>query len=137
MSRSHNGYGKLTVDGHRGRGRHRRACRVAWELHNGATIPDGSVVLHSCDNPSCINPDHLSVGSMKENSEDMVRKGRWRGGSPPGELAGKSKLTEAQVHLIRKMYAEGGVSYRTLAAMFGIAHQNVRLAVIRKTWAHI
>lgn len=136
MSRSHNGYGRLTLNGC-GRKRDLRACRVAWELANSAIIPEGSVVLHSCDNPPCINPSHLSIGTLKENSEDMVRKGRWRGGSPPGEGAGKAVLKEHQVLDARRLYATGDFSYAQLSELFGISRQNIRLAVIGRTWKHI
>ncbi len=131
LSRSHNGYGKVSWYG-----RHMRANRVAWMLHNKSEIPIGLVVMHRCDNPSCINPKHLMVGTLKENSWDMVAKGRANGGSPPGERSGKAKLTDSAVRAMR-LAAIDGCSYRELGRMFGISHQNARLAVLGRTWAHV
>jgi len=65
------GYGKIMVEG-----RPVGAHRVSWELANGRAIPKGISILHSCDNPPCVNPSHLSAGTPKENFEDMVRKNR-------------------------------------------------------------
>ena len=50
--------------------------RVAWEAHNCEPIPDGMVIMHTCDNPRCFNPEHLRVGTLSDNSRDMVEKGR-------------------------------------------------------------
>ena len=66
------GYGKFKFDG-----KNRRAHRMAWLLTNGE-IPDGMVVMHSCDIRECVNPEHLSIGSAKDNSQDMVSKNRHR-----------------------------------------------------------
>lgn len=69
------GYGIVRWDD-LGRPRRRRAHRVAWELANGSAVPEGMYVLHSCDNPPCIAPDHLFVGTLSDNSRDMWSKGR-------------------------------------------------------------
>jgi len=132
LARSYNGYGKVSWYG-----RHMRANRVAWMLANNREIPPNMVVMHSCDNPSCIRPSHLSIGTLKQNSEDMVRKGRARGGSPPGKGHGKAKLNDDSVRIMRTMHKEAGTSYRQLARLFGLSHQNARLAVMGKTWSHV
>ena len=74
--RSAAGYGRLYY-----RGTSKAAHRLSWELANGRPIPKGSVVLHACDNPPCVRPDHLSVGSHSDNAKDAIGKGRpWSGG---------------------------------------------------------
>jgi hypothetical protein len=72
-----NGYGQIggTVDGRQER---KYAHRLAWELANNRPVPDGLVVMHSCDNPRCVNPSHLSVGTQSQNIHDSIRKGRFK-----------------------------------------------------------
>lgn len=72
-SKSRHGYGQLRTG--RGKGRLELAPRISWRLANGP-IPDGLCVLHKCDNPPCVRPSHLKLGTMADNSADMVRKGR-------------------------------------------------------------
>src|SRR5256885_74384 len=78
------GYGQV-----RYKGRSARAHRIAWELTFGE-IPDGRSVLHKCDNPPCINPDHLFLGTQQDNVDDMFRKGRQK---TPGNGKAKSSAS--------------------------------------------
>jgi len=103
------GYGVIGV-----RGRAVRAHRLSWELANGP-IPDGKVICHHCDNPRCVRPDHLFVGSHADNVADKVAKGR----CPRGENAGPAKLTGAQAAEIRAA-RDAGESYASIAARFGV-----------------
>jgi hypothetical protein len=65
-----------------------RANRFAWSMANRAPIPDGLIILHKCDTPSCVNPDHLTVGTHADNAEDMRRKGRLGRRLKHGRLVG-------------------------------------------------
>lgn len=90
------------------------AHRLAWELANGRSIPTGQVVMHSCDNPRCVNPDHLSVGSQKDNVHDAIRKGRWT----------VRKLSDDDVAAIRSL-RQTGLTCKAIAARFGVARNTV------------
>lgn len=124
------GYGTI-VDN---TGKNFRAHRVSWEMHNGQ-IPDGLFVLHKCDNPSCVNPDHLFLGTQTDNMQDMLRKNR--GNQQKGEGNGRSKLTEKDVLLIRKQYASGGITQKKIGEFFGVSNVVISNVVGKKSWAHI
>ena len=126
-----NGYPTLRF-GSDGKGfKERRVSRISWLLYRGE-IPKGKYLCHKCDNPSCTNPDHLFLASAKENSEDMVKKGRGN----KGLKHGNSKLTEEQVKEIKIMYRDG---YKVTLIMekFDICRVNVHQIGKNKTWKHI
>ena len=111
-------------------------------------IPKKMVVAHTCDTPSCINPDHLFNCTQKENLADMWKKGRGASGdlhglrkhpecSAKGEKVASSKLTSEQVIKIREMYIPKKVSMTFIAKKFGIAFQTVSKKVTKKLWKHI
>ena len=86
-ARSGRGYGRIHIYDRRGRKKYEGAHRVAWELANGRRVPQGLLVMHSCDNPPCVNPAHLSVGTQLENMRDAARKGRLQRGGPSPAVA--------------------------------------------------
>lgn len=91
----------------------------------------GLSVMHTCDNPGCINPAHLKLGTHADNMQDKKNKGR----APRGEDAGRSKLTEKQVIEIRGLAAI--IQYRLLAAQYGVSVPTIKDIVSRKIWKHI
>ena len=95
----------------------RRAHRVSWEIHSGG-IPDGLLVLHTCDNPPCVRPDHLFLGDDAANAADKVSKGR------QSRVGSRGKLAPTQVQEIRQR-ASRGESMRSLGREFGVDGSNV------------
>ena len=110
----------------------RLAHRVAWELTNGE-IPEGMRVIHSCDNPSCVNPEHLRLGTAKDNTRDMLTK--WR--HAHGERHPKTALTEEQVLAIRSLRMSSDLSYAKIGNRFGVSATSVYKIVRRTRWVHI
>ena len=107
-----------------------KAHRVSYKLYNGP-IPEGLSVCHKCDVPSCVNPDHLWLGTNKDNERDKIAKGR--ANYARGESHIRAKLTEDAVIDIRKKE----MSQRKYARKYGVSRTSVGLAQIRKTWKHV
>ena len=110
------------------------AHRLAYTLAHGA-IPPGLFVCHTCDTPPCVWPDHLFLGTQKENMQDMVRKGRY--GSrvlPSGENHHNSRLTWAQVDAIRAAYEPGVVTTRQLGQKYGVSNTTIKNILTGKVW---
>lgn len=125
--RNRKGYGQLwfidqTIAAH----------RVTWILTHGF-IPDGLWVLHKCDNPSCVNPNHLFLGTNDDNVADKLTKKR----QPYGTRIPLAKLNEQQVVEARKRFAEGGISMAALARTYGVSSMSMRNVIYRATWRHV
>ncbi len=101
----------------------------------GLSKGDKRVAMHSCDNPTCVEPSHLSIGTPADNNADRDRKGRTR--HVNGEAHGLAKLTAAAVLSIRWRYAAGGVTYVDLAAEHGVTPALIGCVVRRIAWKHI
>lgn len=134
-SRNEHGYGGMRVDGVA-----IKAHRYAYELANGP-IPDGMDVLHSCDNPPCCNPEHLSLGDAKKNAQEMVGRGRHAvsrygtGYLSRGESHGRRKLSNESVTYIRANPEHLNISQ--LSRKFGVARATIRSVIENKTWSHL
>lgn len=131
--RGSNDYGSINRDG-----KPIAAHRASWELVNGA-VPNGLFVLHECDNSSCVNPEHLFLGTHQDNSDDKVFKGRHSRGAAHsaakknparGVANGNSKLTESDVLAIRAL----NISQRKIAAMYGVTQSLISNIKRREIW---
>lgn len=120
-------YGVLKRSGER---RWQLAHRVSYALHCGE-IPPGMSVLHRCDMPCCVNPDHLFLGTPADNTADMMNKGRNR--HPLGEENGKSVLSERQA--IEAKYSSD--SQRSCARRLGVSRGCVKAIREGKNWRHV
>ena len=116
-----------------------KAHRLAFELFCGP-IPDEKLVCHKCDNPSCVNPEHLFTGTPADNVADMVRKGRRRDGGKahPGDKNGNAKLTASDVAFIRKAHIansrKGPNSTSFLASKFGVGSSAIQRIAFERSW---
>lgn len=108
-----------------------KAHRISYEIYNGK-IPEGFRVCHTCDNPICTNPDHLWLGTAKENSQDGVKKGR----ISRGEDRPLAKLKENDVLEIRKLLLLG-VTKANLSRKYGVSFMAISLIGQGKTWKHV
>lgn len=106
-------------------GRHVKAFREHLNLPVGAT--KGKVVRHKCDNPRCINPEHLELGTHKDNTHDMLSRKRNRTRIPLGERNGRCKLSDDDIVEIKNTYVRGSQEFGSvaLAAKYGVSHTNI------------
>lgn len=123
------GYGRICVDG-----RVVNAHRVAWALTHGP-IPEGMDVLHRCDNPPCVSPDHLFLGTHADNMRDRKQKGR--NPNVIGIRNPKARLTEADVLAIRERRRNGDHRVEATAEQYGISVANYWAIVYRRSWKHL
>lgn len=121
------GYGTIRFNGKR-----RRAHRVTWELTNGP-IPDGLHVLHRCDNPGCVNTNHLFLGTHDGNMADCTAKNR----HAKGEQNGKTKITESDVRDMRALHRSDSLSLAELGRRFGVSKTTAGSIVSGLSWGHV
>lgn len=132
-SKDQRNYGQIGSGGHNSRCL--KAHRVSWQINRGP-ITDGLWVLHRCDNPPCVNPDHLFLGTRQMNVDDCVAKGRNRNNPKRGSDNRKAIFTEEQIRAIRRA-ATSGIPRPVLAKQYGTSRQNIGFIVRRDTWAHL
>jgi hypothetical protein len=123
------GYGKFHLEGKSGCLAH----RVSYQHYFG-NVSAGSGVLHRCDNPSCVNPDHLFAGTQADNMRDCSRKGRVRTSDRSGENNQHAKLTRNRAAVIRQRYFMGGVTMKNLAEEFDVSEATISRVVNKRTW---
>lgn len=121
------GRGLFTINGQR-----MQASRASWVLNFGE-IPMGAYVCHKCDNPRCVNPDHLFLGTHQDNMTDCKNKRR----NSFGERHGRAKLTEADVLSMFSMMGKRYFEQREIAKHFGISAAMVNLIVKNKKWTYL
>lgn len=121
------GYGTFTF-----RGKPMYAHRFAYWIATGVW-PGELDTCHTCDNPGCVNPAHLWLGTRLQNMQDAVSKGR----VARGEKSGPSKLENGEVCQIRTRYATGDIFQRQLAVEFDVSQSDISYIVNRKYWQHI
>ena len=121
------GYGAFAI-GRKAHGAH----RVSWELHN-SPIPDGLFVLHHCDNPLCVNPEHLFLGTQRDNMQDAYKKGRTFHFDPEHHVT-NGKLSSVQVKEIRRLWVEDGWQQKDIRLLYGISSSNISRIITGKQW---
>lgn len=136
------GYGKLRVGDHK-----EFAHRLSWRLHNGPIPTNKPCVLHKCDTPLCVNPEHLFLGTQADNAADRSAKGRSATGErngkhthpenrARGERNGSAKLTSETAAVARRS-AEEGESCKSIARRLGVSDTAIRFLIKGTTWTHV
>jgi hypothetical protein len=128
-SKDRKGYGQMLVNC-----KPHRAHRLSWILHNGE-IPEGGHCLHHCDNPACVNPEHLYIGSHSDNMQDMVRRGRRSHTKQKGSSHTRAILTEEQVRDIKMRLSNETV--RGIADSLGLKKHVISDISAGRTWKQI
>lgn len=125
-------YGVLKL-GRKGEGQE-SAHRISYKLYKDKNIPDGMYICHKCDNPSCVNPDHLFLASPKDNSNDMVRKNRQY--RPIGIKNKLAKLNEDKIRQIRLEFNSGS-TITQLSNKYKVSRSTIKPIVSGRGWIHV
>jgi hypothetical protein len=120
------GYGIIKCDGV-----YKYVHRIMYELHK-ENIPEGMIIRHKCDNPSCVNPQHLEVGTHCDNARDRDERQR----NVKGERVHTAKLTESDVSEIR-MLIKNGLSNKEVAIIFNVSDMTISGIKTNRTWKHV
>lgn len=138
----YNGYGRFRLNG-----KTQYSHRVSWEISKGP-IPPKICVLHKCDTPACINPDHLFLGTHADNVADKIRKGRGNDGDkngartkpasiPRGESRPFSKLSEENIKDIKKLYVRNQFGFKKISKIFDVSPSTIKSIIKQKKWTHV
>lgn len=126
-----NGYGSIPTK--KLKGKASLAHRISWELANGP-IQNGKLVLHKCDNPACVRPSHLFIGTHSDNYADAKSKNRIRYGTSPGVKSGNSKFTMRDIEKIRRLAADGKLTAVEIANSFGVNPRTISRIAVGKSY---
>jgi hypothetical protein len=122
------GYPQIRING-----KTKRLSRVMYELNYGQ-IPEGKLICHRCDNPACVNPNHLFLGTHQENMNDM--KSKKRQAFQKGSQNGQAKLNEEKVLEIKQLLAEKKTN-KEIAEKFGVSQHHISGIKIGRCWSHV
>jgi len=117
--------------------------RISWIIANKKDVPKGLVILHECDVPACVNPQHLRLGTQSENIKDMWAKGRGKviqnskSELRCGSKSPVSKLTEKEVIRMREIHSQGIMNIEELAKLYAINQSTASRIINRHSWKHI
>ena len=124
--KNQNGYGRVKLNG-----RQYAAHRLSYEAHVG-DIPLGMFICHKCDNPPCVNPDHLFCGTPRDNAIDMTIKGRGQGPKNKGGANGRAKLTIDQVNTIKS----SSEWHHIIAERYGVSRSLISMIKNGYVWGN-
>ncbi len=127
-----NGYGNIMLEDGKVTGSH----RVSWLIHKGE-IPFKHNVCHTCDNVKCVNPDHLFIGTQKDNLKDMTNKGRRKSNTPLGVNNINAKLIDEKVREIRRKYTPYVYTLQMLADEYEVSKRLIYMVISKKIWRHV
>lgn len=129
------GYGKFGLHIDKKRKTHVIDTHIfSWMIHNRCDIPEGMCVCHKCDVKRCVNPEHLFLGTHKENSQDCIRKGRFSYKRATCENHGSAKLNWEKVDKIRYQYSTQPISQTDLARQYGVCQSVISAVLLHRTW---
>ncbi len=123
------GYGSFRV-----KGKDTHASRFSYLLHCG-NIPKNLCICHKCDNPACVSPEHLFIGTQKQNVMDMIKKNRQN--YAKGSKIGLSKLNEEKVKNIKNLIGEKKLSLSEVSKIFNVSIRNIYKILQGKIWRHV
>jgi hypothetical protein len=121
------GYGQITIQY-----KSYKAHRISWQMHC-SEIPKGLIVCHHCDVPQCVNPDHLFLGTVKDNADDMMNKGR----QLKGDRNHNAILDDNKVIEIKRLIAQGKFSLREIGDIFGVTTASIWQIKDGRSWRHL
>ena len=126
---NNDGYGHLNI-----KNKTTRITRFSWTLHNGMIPKETPCVLHHCDNPKCVNPNHLFLGTQADNVEDMINKGRDNKARQKGEDNANHKLTLNEVKEIRRLHKKKQLTKKQIGEIFNVHQVTISRICNNKSW---